>query len=245
MNKLHSTALITGGSQGLGLAVAKIFDKRKMQVMLSGRSRLKLENCLSDFDNSTHGFIADDLSQESNLKEFLGKLAATKFIPDIIIHSLGGKIEGDMQPLTAELLQRSIHLNLGIAAQINAHFLPVMLERQQGCIIHISSDASLTGDAAPGYVASKAAINAYVKSTSRFYAKHNIMMCAILPGVFEHDSSSWTKKKITHPEYYEKKRQSMPLGRFADSSEIAKVVADIACSNNMVHSGSLIELASR
>ena len=120
-----------------------------------------------------------------------------------------------------------------------------MLARGNGCIVHVSSDASLTGDAAPGYVAAKAAINAYVKSCARFYAKHQILICAVLPGIFEHENSVWTLKKAYDPVYYQKRLESMPLGRFLTAAELAEVIADIVSKQNMVYSGSLIDLSGR
>jgi len=239
------TALITGSSQGLGLAVASAFDKRKIKVLLTGRSYQKLERCLTDFlHKDLHDPIACDLTDHTKLLQLLFQLDAKDIVPDIIIHNLGGKVDGDTQPLTANILQQSIKLNLGVAAQINEHFLPSMVRRGHGRIIHVSSDASLTGQSAPGYAAAKAAVNGYVKSTARFYASHNIMICAVLPSVIEHEDSAWTEKKLTQPEYYQKKIDAMPLGRFSFPFEIADVIADIACCSNMVYAGSLIELTT-
>lgn len=238
-------ALITGASQGLGLALAKIFDHKQMKVILTGRSQSKLEQCQQDLINpERHEYFTGDLTDDFFLSELLQTLDSKNLIPDVIIHSLGGKVPGDEQPLSQDILMKSMHLNLGVATRINAFYLPKMVSRGLGRIIHISSDASLTGQSAPAYAASKAAINGYVKSTARYYAKHQVTICAVLPGIFEHEGSVWAEKKISQPDHYQQVVTGRPIGRFNSSDEIANAVAEIACSLNIVHAGSLIELTA-
>ncbi len=237
--------LITGASQGLGRALAVCFDKKQMNVLLTGRSEIKLEACQKHLLHSEqHQYFAGDLTNEAFLAELLQTMDSKQIIPDIVVHNLGGKVLGDTQPLTEAALKASIKLNLGVATQINAHFLPKMVNRASGRIIHIGSDASLTGQSAPAYAAAKAAMNAYVKSTARYYVKHHIMMCAVLPGIFEHEDSVWAEKKKTNPEHYQQAIKSRPLGRFNTPDEIATAVADIACSSTLTYAGSLIELTA-
>lgn len=238
--------MITGASQGLGLDVAKILAQKQVKLILTGRSFDKLKTCLATleaFENLQYELLVGDLTSNESLADMLSTLDAKDLTPDIIVHSLGGKIDGDKQPLHPEILDASIRLNLGVAAQINTHFLPRMSTNKRGCIVHVSSDASISGEAAPGYSAAKAAINAYVKSTARYYSKNQVLICAVLPGIFEHVNSAWTLKKATDPVYYQQKLERMPLGRFLSSTEVAEVICDIVFRQNMVYSGSLLDLA--
>lgn len=239
------TALITGASRGLGLAVAKVLAASGIRLLLTGRSLEGLKLCANDLEGKVeYELFPGDLMDANFLKKLLDDFRERNIKPDIIIHSLGGKVQGDKQPLSPEILDESIRFNLGVATQINSHCLPDMLASGNGCIVHVSSDASLTGDAAPGYVAAKAAINAYVKSCARFYAKHKILICAVLPGIFEHEGSVWSQKKVSDPQHYYKKLDATALGRFPHSSEIAQVVGEIVNGQNMVYAGSLIELSA-
>ncbi len=241
---MTTIALVTGSSSGLGIEIAKQFNQKGVKVVVTGRNASKLEQALQQLNNiDKDSIFCGDLTDATYLAEFLTELIKRKLIPEIIIHNLGGVVIGDQAPLSAEVLSRSMRLNLEVAVEINRYFLPHMIKNKRGRIIHISSDASLTGKSAPGYAAAKAAVNAYVKSTARFYAKDNVMICAVLPGIFEHEGSVWAEKKKTHPEQYYKKLDQMPLGRFGSPQDIADIVVDIACNNNMMCAGSLIELA--
>jgi len=232
-------ALITGCTRGLGLAVARLLAAQNYKIILTGRSQRMLEiACKQLMNPENHVIFCGDLLEENTIRS----LCDLPFFPDVIVHSLGGKIEGDEQPLKDDILARSVALNLGVAASLNSHYLPLMKQAARGRIIHISSDASETGRSAPGYVAAKAAINAYVKSTARFYAKYNIMMCAVLPSVFLYPDSVWDTKRKTEPQCYEKRLQEQPLGRFLLVEEISQIIAEMASSNSMTYTGTMVKL---
>ncbi|EKD55408.1 MAG: hypothetical protein ACD_60C00009G0001 [uncultured bacterium] len=240
---IQKVALITGSSQGLGLELAKSMGKRNVRLILVSRSLKKLENALKQLplENkpvTLHG----DLTDDAELQKIIDNLKQQELYPDIIIHNLGKNVEGDIFPLKREVLRKSMHINLEVALELNNVFLPNMMKKQFGRIVHISSDGSLTGKCSPAYAAAKSAINAYVKSAARHYTKHNIMFCAVLPGIFEHEDSAWAEKKRSQPDYYQQRISQMPMGRFAHPSEIATYVTDLACNTSIMCAGSLIEL---
>lgn len=233
-------ALITGSSRGLGFHIAKKLSMKNFNIILTGRSLDALELARSQLKNKKkHQVCYGDLLNHVFINNLCGQLPT----PDVIIHNLGGKMDGDNQPLDYDILIKSIEHNLGIATRLNKYYLPRMQKRKSGRIIHISSDASETGNSAPGYVAAKAAINAYVKSAARYYAKDNVMICAVLPGIFIYPGSTWDLKKNENPNYFEKKMNEMPLGRFLEVEDIAEQVALIAHSRSMAYAGELIRLS--
>ncbi|MDP1574220.1 MAG: SDR family oxidoreductase [Coxiellaceae bacterium] len=237
---MNKVALVTGSSKGLGFQIAKELASIGYKIILTGRSKESLSLVHSKLINpEKHIIFSGDLLEKENLK----KLCAIPYMPDVIIHCLGGKVEGDEQPIQSEILIKSVALNLGVAVALNSYYLPLMQKEGKGRIIHISSDASETGRSAPGYAAAKAAINAYVKSTARFYAKNNIMICSVLPGIFLYSDSPWDKKRISNLEYFEARMKEQPLGRFLSTEEISEMIVKIADSDCMAYSGSLIKLA--
>jgi 3-oxoacyl-[acyl-carrier protein] reductase len=235
-------ALITGSSRGLGLAIAKELGYRRFRTILTGRSQANLDQALRDLSGDNHIAFTLDFLNIQEIEQFLIKILNAGLIPYILIHNLGGKLKGDSFPLDKKILDASMKLNLDVAIKINERFLPFMIQKKFGRIIHIGSDASLTGRASPAYVIAKAALNGYVKTSARYYAKHNVMFCAVLPGIFEHDGSAWSEKKMMQPDYYQKRMGEMPLGRFGKPDEIATFVAELAASDSMMYAGGLFEL---
>lgn len=238
-----STVLITGSSQGLGFEIAKILDKQGMRVILTGRNSDRLNYALAQLSSTIkHVAIPGDLTDSNHINTLVNKLKDQNIYPTIIIHNLGYSLSEDKFPLKPEVLRDAIRIHLEVALMLNEAFLPIMIKNNFGRIIHISSDSSKTGKCSPAYAAAKSAVNGYVKSAARYYAKYNIMFCAVLPNVFEHENSVWSRKKETHPERYHERLSQMPAGRFPQTSEVAKYVADIAYNESIMSAGSLFEL---
>lgn len=234
-------ALITGSTKGLGLHTAKLLAAKGCKIILTGRTKDTLEIAREQLPRSSeHVIFCGDLLEKKSIEA----LCNLPLFPDIIVHCLGGKIEGDAQPLNADIIPKSLALNLNIAVALNSHYLPLMQAAGRGRIIHVGSDSSETGRSGPAHAAAKAAINAYVKSTARFYVQHNLMICGILPGIFLSPGSAWDLKRVAQPDYYQKRLQEMPLGRFLLLEEIAEVIADIADSTSIAYAGSLIQLTA-
>lgn len=243
MNK-KLIALITGSSKGLGLSIAKSLAKKQVQTILTSRSGSNLNLALSQLQGNEHIAFAIDFTKEDEIDLLLKKLHSQDIIPNVLIHNLGYKVEGDSFPLNLNVIRNSLKINLEVAIKINEFFLPIMTKNKFGRIIHIGSDASVTGQASPAYVIAKSALNGYIKTAARYNAKNNIMMCAILPGILEHDGSAWAQKKISQPEHYQNTINKMPLGRFGQPEEIADLVAEIATNTSMMCAGSLFELCA-
>lgn len=233
-------ALITGSSRGIGLAIAKRLHTLGYEVILVARDKERLQKIEESLKNRILTY-AIDLSCDKNSKEFLDFLEfIIKNLPSVVIHNVGGKLECDSQPLDYEYLMKSIDLNLGVAVSINHKILPFLKPKSH--LLFISSDSALTGNGAPGYVASKAALNAYIKSTARFYAKNEIIINGIMPGIVEFCGSAWDKKKECESEKYSKVKEAQPLGRFGTLEEISSFVEMLIIKNNMLTTGEIFLL---
>lgn len=228
--------LITGASGGLGYELANYFHKNGDDLILIARqsSVHKLQEKFSSHTIAEIDFFNDDAIK------ILSRCILTK-LPDIIIHCAGGKIEGDNHPINIDLLKKTMDINLNNAININNYFIDAFKKHHVSSrIIHISSNAGLTGRASPCYSIAKGALHTYIKNIGRVYAKDNIMICGIMFGIFEHENSEWTKKKIHNKEYYKKTLNSHTMQRFPDAKEIAEVVVGIALSKTMLYSAEII-----
>ncbi|MCL9821287.1 SDR family oxidoreductase [Helicobacter sp. 14348-15] len=233
--------LITGASSGVGLEVARRFHNENFYILLVARSVDKLLAIKNELKNNIEVY-SFDLMDRNSLHNFLLSLQSDNILPDIVIHNVGGRLEVDEQPLTYEALQQSMHLNLGIAVSINSFLLPFYVKRKKGYILHISSDSAINGEGAPGYVASKAALNAYIKSTARFYAKDNICINGVMPGIIEFEGSSWARKRQIAPKIYYQALSRQPLQRFATLQEISQFILLLVKAQNMQTTGQIYVL---
>jgi len=236
-------ALTTGASHGLGLRIAQDLAQTGYRLVLVSRSQQNLDTAVRQIvEPENHITLALDLLDAAAVERLLRCLHGKDILPDTVIHNLGGPVAHDTHPIQIETLRQSLMLNLEVAVRINSSLIPLMCERGAGKIIHISSDAGLNANASPAYAIAKSALNAYVVNLARNYIKNNIMICGILPGVIEHEGSSWSMKKNENPEHYRNKLNQMPLGRFLRVDEVSEVVINLSKMNNMVVSGSLIKL---
>lgn len=214
--------LITGASGQLAKSLIKKFNKKNYIVI--GISKKKI-------NDDKNIYINLDLLKKNAIKKLFDKLKEKNIFPNIIIHNLGGKVKNDLHPLSSKIIKESIHLNLGVSVDLNSKFMEEALKNNLRLnIIHISSDASETGQSSPAYAASKSAINAYVKSTARMYIKKKIYLCAVLPTKF-----TSSKKQRVNLDLF-------PLDRLLHTSEVSKFIINIVLVNNPSISGSLFTL---
>lgn len=240
----NKIALITGASRGIGLAIAQKLAKSNFQVLLVARNLTHLEQARQTLVNPEHHHIFDiDLTQTPLLVQLTKDLQTAKLIPQVIVHNLGGKCDTDTPPLSRQTLRDSMTLNCEIALELNERLIPQIIHHwSEGRIVHISSDASISGKAAPGYAAAKAALNTYIKSAARFYAPDNIMLCAVLPGVIEFPGSYWANVQQQNPQKYQHQIAGMPLKRFGTPQEVAAFVNNLCTTHNMLTTGACFTL---
>ena len=233
------TILITGANQGLGYELA-LNLKNDFNLILVSRS----DHQMKDINSSNDLKITKlDLIPENSVNQFCNELIQNHFLPDIIVHTVGGTLAQDIQPPSFEAIQKTMRLNFTIATQINTLLMPELLKKDQVSLFHVCSDCSLTGNASPAYVSAKSALNGYIQSSARYYAKYGIYFIGFLPGVFEHPNNVWGKrKKEQHPRYQEK-LNNYPFDQFFSDKQIADSMSHIIKSTTIAPlNGSLIRL---
>lgn len=241
--KVPHIVLITGASKGLGFSIAEKLAHDGCRLIMVARNAHTLDAAIDRLTNSPeHMSLALDLTRPDSADSLAKALAHAGVVPDVVVHNLGGKVDGDSHPLGVDILRKSMTLNLEAAVNINNALIPLMQHRGSGTIIHIGSDAAVTANASPAYAIAKAALSAYIVNTARNHIKDNIVICGVLPGPFEHSDSVWIQKKVSDPVRYSTKVQSMPLGRFLNVEEVSDVVSLLCSVSSIALSGSLINL---
>lgn len=241
MNKI---VFITASSDGLGYQIAIDLALKGYIIILNGRDANKLQEAKRKLHNEKlHFTFCCDLVSDTMINELNNFIITNNIYPDIIIHCLGGKLNNDSHLISLSTLSNSLNLNLFNAILINNYFIPIFQKTNSiQKIIHISSSASLNGNASPCYSISKGALNVYIKNCARFYALDNISFSGIIPNIIIHKHSDWAKKKVQDTSYYMKRINEMPLKEFATPEKISPYICALCDIDNMYNTGSLIEL---
>jgi NAD(P)-dependent dehydrogenase (short-subunit alcohol dehydrogenase family) len=235
--------LVTGSSKGLGFEIAKAFAQAGWRPVLTGRNSDALDaaakkiNSMADIECTA---VCLDLTEEGAAVQLHEQLQSRGISLSLIVNNLGGGVPGDRRNIPQNILRASLRLNLEAGVEINNEFYDD-IKANKGVIIHIGSMASLDFDAPPGYVISKAAVNAYVKNAARMFAKDGVCIFAVLPGVLEHEGSYISRKFQTDKERYNAFLAQTTFGRFASSAETARFIVKMIEAKTPMMNGAIIQ----
>jgi len=223
-------ALVTGGTKGIGRAIADRLSDAGAIVVVTARS-------LPAKQQAKHPFIAADLTIANETDKVVTEINEKFGSIDILVNNMGGSTSpsGGFAALTDEHWERDLQLNLQSAVRIDRAILPQMVEKKSGVIIHISS---VTGSlpvyqSLGGYAVAKAALNNYSKSLSKEFSPQGIRVAAVSPGMVKTDTMDTYLQSLAETSglSIEQVTQNLmdslggiPLGRMALPEEIAELV---------------------
>lgn len=176
--------LVTGGSSGIGRAMARTVAEAGARVALVGRSADRLEQVKASLAGSDHFAIAADLTKPAEVHRVVEE-ALTRFGRiDILLPNAGIYIPGDVAEGDPDAWDELISVNVNSVFRLVRAVLPGMIEQGGG---HVLITSSISGHEAihwePIYSASKHAIQSFVHGLRRQVAKHNIRVGEVAPGV--------------------------------------------------------------
>ena len=231
--------LITGGSRGIGKAVAELFMKEGAQVVITSKNQKQLQQTAKEMGNSF--FVVGDVRNENDVKNVIDKTIKKFGRIDILVNNVG--VLPKMKPLdkiTEKEWNEIIDVNLSSHFRFTKYVIPQM-KKNGGSIINISSDAGLKAFEnfyADAYVAAKAAIILLTKSWALEYAKNNIRVNCVCAAVVDTDMTRnlWLntkeKRQITAAEH--------PLGRIGTGEDVAKAVLYFASDDSSWTTGAIL-----
>ncbi len=177
---------VTGGSGGIGRAIAEVLHAEGAGIALFARGREKGEAALADMNAGDRGlFVAGDAMVQADIEGFVDATIARFGRIDILVNNAGGA--GDLQPLVNlsdaafdEAMKWNVYANFWATRRA----LPSMIANQWGRIINISSIEGKHGKAVlTAYTAAKHAINGLTKSLAREVGADGVTVNAICPGL--------------------------------------------------------------
>jgi len=217
------TALITGGSRGIGKAIALAFGNAGLNVVVNYRiSETAAKEVANQIDEAGGMAICirADVSNQKEVAELVHEVISTFGGIDIVVNNAGIVHKDDLDNITEADWDRVLNINLKSAFLVTQACLPHMRKKKWGRIINISSVAALTGGVtSPVYVASKAGMLGLTRSYAALLVEEGITANSIAPALIETDMV--TKDLNITPE-------KIPLGRFGTTNEIADIALMLA-----------------
>jgi NAD(P)-dependent dehydrogenase (short-subunit alcohol dehydrogenase family) len=224
-------ALVTGGTKGIGKAVAARLREAGATVLATARTS---PGDLADADH----FIAADVTSAEGCAAVADAVRDRLGGIDIVVHVVGGSSApaGGYAALDDREWHRALDLNLFPAVRLDRALLPAMLEQGSGVIIHVTSIQRQLPlpEATMAYAAAKAALANYSKSLSKEVSPKGIRVVRVSPGWVETEAAvglvnALAAKQLTD---YEGARKALmdslggiPIGRPAQPREVADLVA--------------------
>ena len=220
-------AAVTGGSHGLGYAIAANLLGEGCRVAICARDTKRLTEAAAALDAGVFAQTAD-VAKPGQVEAFI-EAAATHFGGlDILVHNAGGGGGAGIDAPDADFTQ-SLEVNVLGGLRAARAAVPFMRRQRRGRIIFIASVYGRESGGRAGYNVSKAAEISLAKALSRELAKDNILVNSVAPGSLLFPGGSWERRRKADPEGIAAfVKSDLPLGRFGKPEEVAAVVAFLA-----------------
>lgn len=221
------TVLVTGGNRGIGFAIAQEFVAQGHRVAVTARSGEGPEGTLT---------VRADVTDAESIDRAFSEIEAELGSVEVVVANAGITRDTLLMRMSEEEFTSVVDTNLTGAFRVIKRASKGMLKARFGRIVLISSVVGLYGGAGQvNYSSSKAALVGMARSITRELGARNITANVVAPGFIETDMTD-ALPEAQQAEY----RKSIPAGRFASPSEVAKVVAWIASDDAGYISGAVI-----
>lgn len=249
-------ALITGGSRGIGRAYAEAVAAFGADVAIAARDQGKIDETLgilAKYKVKTLG-ISADMTKEEDIKRMVDETVKKFGRIDILFNNAG--IGRSLRPIHEDVVA---DFDIVIATNLRGPFLvlkyvlPVMIKQNKGAIINTSSTAGLRAEipeiAPVAYCAAKAGINVMTQVAAIEYAKYNIRVNCIAPGMHHSEIGHDNPRPNTPPtpqqmaamqEGMKRAMDDIPMNRFAEADELAGLAVLLASDASSYITGQII-----
>jgi 3-oxoacyl-[acyl-carrier protein] reductase len=245
-------ALVTGGSEGIGKAIAMTLAKEGVNVAICARRLEPLEKTAEEIRNAygvTVVAISADLTKDEDAKNFVEMAAKQLGSLDIMINNAGSAPGGVIETLTEKDWEQAMQLKFMGYVRCLRHALPIMVKQGGGRVVNLIGNDGVKPsywEIAPG--AANAAGQNMTMSLAGQYGRHNISFCAVNPGPVR--TERWAglvtamsrDMGISYEEADKLAPASIALGRIAEVEEVANLVVMLASPLVQMANGTMIEI---
>lgn len=221
------TVLVTGGNRGIGFAIAEEFVAQGHRVAVTARSGAGPEGTLT---------VPADVTDSASIDVAFAAVEAALGPVEVVVANAGITRDTLLMRMSDDDFESVIDTNLGGAFRVAKRASKGMLKARFGRIVFISSVVGLYGSAGQAnYAASKSGLVGLARSITRELGARGITANVVAPGFIETDMTAQLPE-AQQAEY----RKNIPAGRFATTTEVAKVVTWIAGDDAAYISGAVI-----
>jgi 3-oxoacyl-[acyl-carrier protein] reductase len=222
-------ALITGGTAGIGKAIALLFAANGADVIILGTNQERAEQTVQEMGNGKHAYFLADVSKTGEIEAVVEKILKDWGKVDILVNNAGITKDNLLMKMSEADWDAVMAVNLKSVYNTCKALTRAMMKNRSGVILNITSVIGLTGNAGQAnYAASKAGMVGFTKSIAKELASRGIRANCIAPGYIK---TSMTE--VLKPEVKEAIIGEVPLGRIGEPNDIAQaalfLASDQAC----------------
>ena len=227
-------ALVTGGTRGIGLAIAEELAREGCRVAVCARSNESLERVRGRF-----AAIAADVSKEADAARAVAETVRELGGIDILVNNAGGSLGGGgFTESTVEQWRGVLDVNLMGTLYASKAAVSHMKSGRWGRIVNITSIWGRESGGGAAYNAAKAAVTSLTKAMAQDLAQYGILVNSVAPGSIWFEGGGWDRKQKADPggiaDFVDRE---FPLKRFGAPVEVAAVVALLASERASLVSG--------
>lgn len=239
-------ALVTGGSRGLGRAIAQAFADAGAELVLVGRDADSLQQAQRELSalGQRVDIIPADLTTPDGSQRLCDAVLEKHAPIDILVNNVGGRRENlAVEATPPETWQRLIDLNLTSAVLCTQRIGGAMLPRRWGRVINIASicgQIATKGIGGRHYETAKAALVGFTKAVAADWALHGVTVNAIAPGGFLTDPNRrWFRER---PEFQGEVEAMIPMGRLGEPHELGPLALYLASEASSYMTGATLTI---
>ena len=237
----NRTAIVTGGSRGIGAATVKALLQAEATVVAVYSSN---DEAANRFKESLGDLAANltlsklNVADYAQAEEFFRQFDEAHPTLDILVNSAGIRRDAVAAMMPEESWRSVIDVNLTGAFNMSKLAIQRMLQKRYGRIVHVTSPSGRMGiEGQSNYAASKAGLVAMAKSICKETARRNITVNCVSPGFIDTDFIS-----SLPPEQLDAYRKSVPMKRFGTPEDVANAILFFASEESAYITGSVLEI---
>ena len=241
MNLNGKTAVITGGTRGIGYAVAQKFAEHGAKLALiaahGGEKAEEAVKKLTD-DGAEARLYVCNIANPEEVNKTAEQILTDFGGIDILVNNAGITRDNLLPALSVEDIDDVIDVDLKGAIYVTKAFIRTFVKRKAGSIINISSVVGMMGNKGQtNYAAAKAGIIGFTKSVAKEYGRRNIRCNAIAPGYIATDMTASLSAEVT-----EELTKQLPIGRLGKPEDVAELALFLAGDASGYITGEVIKV---